>query len=313
VAGKRDDLAVALLEAAQALAPLSPANLHALGLAYERANRLSNARTTFERVATGGGPSVGVLLDLARVAHQQPDYKGSPGSLAHARDREPSKPALQYDFGLVCVDLNLVAEARSAFAKAVSLDPENASYNYAMGAASAYRQDPAEAVPYFQKYIKLRPDDPRGPLALGIVCFRAKDYAAAIPWLTQAVGPSETTTQAHYYLGSIAEQEHRLDDAYRELQLALKAQPDYPDALAQLGDYYLLRKDYEHAEAPIRRALEIDPQHYSANFYLLTLYTRTGDSRREAQAKRFDDLKKLLAERSQEFLRIVEVRPFGTP
>ena len=43
------------------------------------------------------------------------------------------------------------------------------------------------------------------------------------------------------------------------------------------------------------------------------LYTRTKDSRQEAQAKRFEELKNLLAERSQEFLRIVEVRPLETP
>ncbi len=312
-AGERDDLIISLFEALQSRESLSPASLHALGLAYERADKLSASRAVLEKFVTGGNLSVSSLLELARVAHKQRDYQGSLGYLAHARDLEPANASLHYDFGLVCLDLNLVAEARNSFEKAVTLDPENASYNYVMGAASAFRQDPAEAVPYFRKYLKLRPGDPRGPLVLGAVYFRAKDYVSAVPWLTQAAAKSETAAQAHYYLGSIALQESRLDAAYRELELALKAQPDYPDALAQLGDYYLLRKEYARAETPIRRALQIDPDHYSANFYLLTLYTRTGDARREAQAKRFEDLKYLLAERSQEFLRIVEVRPFETP
>jgi tetratricopeptide (TPR) repeat protein len=108
-------------------------------------------------------------------------------------------------------------------------------------------------------------------------------------------------------------QEHRLDVARIELELALKGKPDYADALAELGQYYLMQKDYSQAENQIRRALKIDPDHYSANFYLLTLYSRTGDARQEAQSKRFDDLKKLLAEKMQEFLRIVEVRPLETP
>jgi hypothetical protein len=43
------------------------------------------------------------------------------------------------------------------------------------------------------------------------------------------------------------------------------------------------------------------------------LYRRTKDPRQEAQAKRFEELKKLLVEKSQEFLRIVEVRPIETP
>jgi tetratricopeptide (TPR) repeat protein len=312
-AGKRDDLIISLFEELQAHQALSPASLHTLGLAYERANKLGDSRAALEKFVTGGSLSVASLLELARVAHKQRDYQGSLGYLAHARELEPANASLHYDFGLVCLDLNLVAEARNSFQKAVTLDPENASYNYAMGAASAFRQDPTDAVPYFKKYLKLRPGDSRALLALGAVYFRAKDYASAIPWLTQAVAKSETAAQAHYYLGSIALQEKQLDAAYSEIELALKAQPDFPDALAQLGDYYLLRKDYARAETAIRRALQIDPDHYSANFYLLTLYTRTGDARREAQTQRFEDLKNRLAERTQEFLRIVEVRPFDTP
>ena len=123
----------------------------------------------------------------------------------------------------------------------------------------------------------------------------------------------ETATTAHYYLGSIALQVRRFDDALNELQQALKGSPDFPNALAELGQYYLMRKDYQDAERQIRRALEIEPDHYSANFYLLTLYTRTGDPRREAQAKRFEELQKLLDEKTQELLRMVEVRPFETP
>ena len=94
------------------------------------------------------------------------------------------------------------------------------------------------------------------------------------------------------------------------MQQALKISPDYPNALAELGQYYLMRKDYEPAEKQLDRALELDPDNYSANFYVLTLYTRTKDPRREAQAKRFDELQKLLDQKMQEFLRIIEVRPF---
>jgi len=57
---------------------------------------------------------VSSLLELARVAHKQRDYQGALGYLAHARDLEPGNASLHYDFGLVCLDLNLVAEARNS-------------------------------------------------------------------------------------------------------------------------------------------------------------------------------------------------------
>jgi hypothetical protein len=61
------------------------------------------------------------------------------------------------------------------------------------------------------------------------------------------------------------------------------------------------------------RALRADPNHFSANFYLLTLYARTGDPRRETQAKRYDDLAKLQEQKNRDVMRLVEVRPFETP
>ena len=310
---KRDDLTISLLQALHKHQELSPQLQHSLGLAYERAGNLVEARAALERSVTKETLSVSLLLELARVAHKQKDYQGSLGYLAHARDLEPNNAKLHYDFGLICVDLDLVAEARNSFEKAVQLEPDNPAYNYAMGATSAYAHDPAEAVPYFEKYLKQRPDDPRAKLALGDALFRAKDYDGAAPWLTQAVQAPETSAAAHYYLGSIALEERRTQDARRELNLALTVKPDYPDALAELGQYFLTQKDYSQAEKTIQRALQLDPDHFSANFYLLTLYTRSADPRREQQAKRFADLQRLRDEKTQEFLRIVQVRPFDTP
>jgi tetratricopeptide (TPR) repeat protein len=311
--GKRTDLIISLLENLRNRQALSTVSLHRLGLAYEVEGKLTEARVALEQYVESGNLSVATLFELARVAHEQKDYKGSLGYLAHAQDIEPQNPAIHYSFGLVCLDLDLIAEARNSFEKALQLKPDEPSYNYAMGAASLFRHDPVDAVPYFEKYVKLKPRDPRGPIGIATAFFRAKDYVSALPWIKQAAQNPETSTVAHYYLGSIALQESRLEDAANELQFALKANPDYADALAGLGQYYLQKKDYAQAERQLQHALQVDADHSAANFYLLMLYTRTGDSRREAQSKRYDELQKLREEKTQEFLRTVEVRPFEGP
>jgi len=313
VPAKRDDLTVSLLESLRKRQPLSPELLQTLGLAYDRTSRLPEAREALEAAFAGDGSSFELLWNLARVAHRQKDYQGALGYLAHARDLQPANAAVHYYFGLVCIDLNLIAEARNSFEKAVQLEPESPEYNYAMGAASAFRHDPADAVPYFEKYLRLKPQDPRGKLALGAAYFRAKDYEHALPWLTQSANDPLTSTRSHYYLGAIALHDGESERAFSELQQALKAKPDFADALAEMGQYYIVQRDYPEAEKWIQHALAVSPDHYSANFYLLTLYTRTKDQRQAAQAKRFDELKKLMDERTQEFLRIVDVQPFGSP
>ena len=313
IPGKRDDLIVVLLEGLQERQPLSPALLQTLGLALERINRLAEARAALEKSFEQGKPSVGLLVELTRIARLQKDYQAALGYLGHARELEPENANLHYYFGVVCLDLSLVAEARNSFEKAVKLEPENPEYNYAMGAASAFRHDPAEAVPYFEKFLKLKPQDPRGKLAMGAALFRAKDYDAATPWLKEAAAIPETATKAHYYQGAIALEEGRLEEGFAELQGALKGHADYVDALAELGRYYLMRKDFQQAEKQLQHALKVQSDHYTTNFYLLMLYTRTKDPRQEAQAKRFEELKNLLAEKTQEFLRTVNVRPVETP
>ena len=310
--GKHDDVTIAVLEALAKREQLPPDLEHSLGLAYERSGKLDEARSSLEKLAVEH-LSVPSLFDLARVAYKQKDYEGALGYLAHARDLKPDSASVHYSFGVVCLDLELIAEARNSFEKAVKLDPENGSYNYALGATSLFSHDPEEAVPYFQQYLKHNPQDPRGGLAVGIAFFRAKDYNDAAPWLYQAAQQPETATTAHYYLGSLALQNGHLDEALPQLQTALSARPDYTDALAELAQYYLVRRNYSDAEKQLQHALNLNPDHMAANFYLLSLYARTRDPRRDTQSKRYDELQKLREAKSQELLRMVEVRPFEAP
>jgi tetratricopeptide (TPR) repeat protein len=283
---------------------------HDLGLAYEGSGKLDEARSVLETFFTAGPPAVGPLMELARVAYEQHDYKGSLGYVAHARDLQPDNASIHYSFGVICVRLELIAEARNSFEKAVKLEPDKAPYNYAMGMISSFNRSPADAAPYLQKYIQLNPQDPRAKLALGADYLRAKDYESASTWLTQAVKDSRTATAAHYYLGCLALQTKHPDEAATQLKLALRARPDYPDALAELGHYYLGQQNYLDAEKQLRSALKLDPEHLLANFYLITLYARTDDPRRQEQSAHYADLLKAREEKSDEFLRMVTVQPF---
>ncbi len=309
---RRDDLSVELLESLQKRRPLPPALMRRLGVAYEQSGKLAEARATLER-SSGTQATASLLEDMARVARKQKDFQGALGFLAHARDLEPDNAALHYFFGVVCLDMNLVAESRAAFEKAVKIDPENPAYNYAMGAASTFRHDPMESIPYFEKYVKLKPQDARGKLALGASLFRSKQHDAATRVLLEAVKVPDTAAMANFYLGSVARQNGRLDEAIHRLQQSLNGNPDYTDALAEMGQCYLIRKEYESAGKILRRALEINPNHYLANFNLLTLYARTKDSREAAQATRFEEVKKLREDMSMEILRIIDVRPNSVP
>jgi tetratricopeptide (TPR) repeat protein len=304
-----EELTLRLLEGLHQRSLASADSLHRLGLLHEKAGRLTEARTILEKAATTDRPSVTLLIDLARVAQRTQDHQSALGYLAHARDLEPQNARIHYLFGVVCAEMNLAGEAHASLSKAVNLEADNADYNYAMGILCTFRREPTEALPYLQKYQRLRPDDTQGHLWTGIAHFRSKNFAEAQKEFAAALSGKATQASARYYLGSIARQENRFDEAERELQAALKLQPAYADAHAELGQCYLQQRKHEMAAIHLHRAIEIDANHFTANFQLLTLYTRISDPRREKQNERFEEIKKRREERAQESMRGIEFKP----
>ena len=305
---KDDAVPRRLLEALDRRGMGTPDVLQALGRLHARHGRFAESRAILERAAASG-VTVPLLLDLARAAFKSGDREGALGYLAHARSLEPNNASVHFMFGIICVELNLGAEAYESLKKAVAIDPENPMVNYVMGAVSVHRHEPAEAIPYFEKYVALTPDDPRGVFALGTARFYAGQFDAARDELKKVAARPETAAGAHYFLARIARQANDLETARREVQASLQAYPKYADAWAELGLIQIRAVQYAEAERSLDNALALDPNNYVANVNLATLYSRTKDPRREAQAARLQELQEKRAAQAQEFLRIIEVQP----
>ncbi len=305
---RRADLIEMIFASAAGHQALSATGLRILGLAMEAEGKPQQARATLEDAFVANSKSAAVLVDLTRVAEAANDHKGALGYLAHARELDPDDANLAYEFGVICLKMDLYGEGRKAIAEAVKIAPGNPTYNYEMGIIASMGNDPSEALPYLNKFHSLRPRDAAGILALGIACFRAKDYDSALKWLKQAVPSMATAADAHFYLGRIARQEGHLDEASREFKQSLSTSPDSADVLAELGQVYLVNRDYSQAGPCFERAIEFDPDNYAANFGLLQLYARTGDQRRDRQSKRFDEIKDKKEQRDREMMRTIEIR-----
>jgi tetratricopeptide (TPR) repeat protein len=307
--GPAERVAATLLEGLDRRGRASLGSVRLLGALQLRGGQPAAARRTLERVAAAAPPDVPLLMDLARAAYAARDLEGALGYLARARDVDPSQAAVHFFFGIVCVDLDLGAEAYESLKRAVALDPANPYVNYALGAVAIHRHEPAESLPYFEAYVRLRPDDPRGRFALGAANFYSKLFDQAKPHLQVASAHAVTAAGAHFFLGRIARQLNDLPQAERELAAALRAQPNNADAWAELGLVQMRLERHAEAETSILKAQAIDPDNYSAILNLATLYRRIGDPRADAQAARLAAAQGEREVRAQEFLRLVQVVP----
>jgi tetratricopeptide (TPR) repeat protein len=120
----------------------------------------------------------------------------------------------------------------------------------------------------------------------------------------------EAAAGANYFLSRLFKLQGNREEAYRLIQLSLKANPDFADALVELGQLELRQKNFAAAGKALQRAVELEPDSFQANMHLLRLYQATHDSRAEAQQKRFDEVSKKRAEKEASLLRTIEVRPY---
>jgi Flp pilus assembly protein TadD len=233
-AAHRADLMDALLPAVSLHRPLSTAGLRYLGAAQEAEGKSAEAGVTFQRMFAMDSTSAAPLVELARIAIASKDYKEALGYLAHARALQPTDASLPYEYGIVCLKMDLIGAARRAFADAVKLEPDNPQYNLVLGTLLSS----AEGLPYLNKYQELRPGNSVGALALGVAYFQANDFNNSTTWLARAVGGPSTAAAAHYYLGKILLQEGHSDLAVAELSKSARLRADQPDVLAELGGIY---------------------------------------------------------------------------
>jgi tetratricopeptide (TPR) repeat protein len=306
---KDDEAARSLFEALDRRGLATAATLQRLGRIHLGHQRYAEARAMLERAATAAPSDVSILVDLARAADRAKDHEGALGYLAHARALAPNDASIHFLFGIVCVEMDLVGEAYDSLKKAVALAPDNPQINYVMGSVAMHRHEPAESLPYFEKYIALLPDDPRGRFALGVAQYTSGMLTEAKTELTASLSHPETSAGAHYFLGRIARQENDLATALREVTAALRQVPTLADGWAELGLIQTRLGSVDEAQRSLDKALAIDPDHYQANVNLGTLYSKTKDPRREAQAARIATLQEQRNTRAQDFLRVVEVVP----
>lgn len=278
--------------------------------AIERARHFDLGIALGEGAVSKLGPSAELLIGLARMAYGKEDRKQTLSYLAHARDLAPENAAIHFFFGIVALEMEIPLEATASLKEAVRLAPDNPYFRYALGAMLSVGRDAELAIPQFEAYCELKPDDPRGRFGLGSAYLESNQYQKAFEVLSPLVNEPLTRIGAHLMLGRVAKAQNRLEDAERELQESLRLLPEQPDALAELGHVYFRMRRYAEAQERFDGALRLQPEHYEANLWLLALYQRTRDSRKDALAKKVELLREKRAEKVASLWKTIEVKPF---
>ena len=299
----------ALLELLDRRGWATPATLRRLAAIESAGGRYVEARAWLEKAAARGVPDAALLIELARAAFKAGDAKGALGYLAHARDLEPTNVAVHFLFGIVCVELNLGAEAYESLARAVALAPEIPTSTTRWARCRCTGTIPRRRCRTSRRTCGCGPAIRADALRSARPGITASASRRPVTDLAAAANDPQTAAGAHYYLARIARQRQDLETARREIDAALRANPSHADGWAERGLIETRQGDYAGAEAALQKALALDPDNYEATLHLAALYGRTRDPREAAQEARLQTLVARREIRAQEFLRLVQAVP----
>lgn len=178
--------------------------------------------------AGAGDPAraqVNALFQEAIQLAEAGTFDGAEAKLEEAIALRPEFPEAYYNLGYIHIQRQEWAEAEAALKKAIEL---REGYNEArMALSSVYQKTGrnAEAEALIEESAAGGGEDARVYFNLGVMKFNAGDTAAAVEAFTKAAELNPDNPEALYYLGTLAVQEGRTDDAIRHLEDYLSKSP----------------------------------------------------------------------------------------
>ena len=164
-----------------------------------------------------------------------------------------------------------LGEARSAYAKAIELRPEDPENYWRRGAVARKAGDEAGAERDFRESLSRDPTFEEGRLALARLLSETNRPAEAIELLGEAESASAKATLAEGYLAA-----ERYDEARALLEEALRLEPENTRALALLGPVYGRAGELASAATTLEKAIALGETSPEIRRNLALVYVQQG-------------------------------------
>lgn len=162
-------------------------------------------------------------------------------------DANPEAQEVRLAYARVLVSQKRYAEARAEFARLLAAKPNSAEMLYAVGILSLQVNDTAAAEQQLRRFVELgRGDVNPARFYLGQIAEQAGRLDEALVWYDQ-VGAGEHAMQAKVRAAQVLVRQKKLDEALARIAAARAAAPD--DMRLVVAEAQLLRNAGRHADA----------------------------------------------------------------
>lgn len=214
-----------------------------------------------------------------------PEAAGAPADDIFARiaaaraaaDARPADPERQYRLGNLLFDVGRYAEAAEAYEAALALDAADARAWTNLGLAQRRMGRPDAALEAYERALALAPGDAVALRNAAVAAESAGDLARAGDYYARLAAADPEDTLALAEQGRLLMQQGAHAAAVQIYERLLLLDPGTPSDFYNLGVCHYALERWEYAETAWRKAVELQPNHVSANKGLAVLYWELGD------------------------------------
>jgi Tfp pilus assembly protein PilF len=275
--------AIPQLRAALKLRPALPKIQALLGIGEKRTGDFNAARHDLEEAfpkVQDKKIRLDTGMELIEIYSGTENLDKAAAVVSELQKLEPTNEAVLFTSYRIHSDL----AAESLLSLSV-VNPNSARLHQAMAHELAKRGNTAEAIENYRAALKLDPQLPGLHFELAEMLSTLATPAGqqeAEKEYEAALEANPSDEQAECRLGDIALQRDDMKEASERYQRALKIQPDDPEASIGLAKVFIAMDQPQKAEPLLQHALKIDPTSALAHFRLSAVYRQTG---RPAEAK----------------------------
>ena len=200
------------------------------------------------------------MQKLGFALRRSGDYSEAEVILRHAASIAPDNSAVWLELGLVCQALGQKRDAVAAFEKVVELDPDMSEARNNLGIIWFSEGDVARAESAFREAIRVQPSYADAHGNLGNLLSETGALAEALYHFEIALRLRTDDAATRYNYAVALGRARRFDEAQRELEECLHADPKLVDAHELLADLLMAKGQVQAALPHYREALRIQPE-----------------------------------------------------
>jgi tetratricopeptide (TPR) repeat protein len=233
----------------------------------------------------GSKESVGNLISEANLAYQKRDFLKAKPLYLKAYEMDSSINTTEPMMNLVDIYMveNNIPAAEKILLHYHNLDTTYVRILSMLGRTYAFPNNPnmndKKALQYGLKALRLQPSNEMALIGCAELYFLAEDFKNAEKYFTSAYNVNPKGYPQNFYLGIINKNNKEFIKAKTFFENAIQIDPNNPSPYIDLGFVLIWPpyQDYEYALQQTAKAIELNPNEYSAFYVTAIIYKQQGN------------------------------------